>query len=104
MRCCVRRQYNWFQRLHLEETVTAFDRKRSEKQGFQFTMSESGNVLSVKLDGMGPKLLVSDLSTNETSVLRWRVELKGNNAVEFGVVPVSLQVWLPVLPGVESPT
>lgn len=46
----------------------------------------------VYLVGMGPKLLVSDFSTKESPVLRWRLRVKGNTAVEFGVVPLSLQV------------
>lgn len=41
---------------------------------------------------MGPKLLVSDLSTADQPVLRWRVVVRGNTAVEFGVVPLSMVV------------
>jgi hypothetical protein len=48
-------------------------------------------LASVNLDGIGPKLLVSEYSSAERSMLRWRLELRGNNAVEFGVVPASLQ-------------
>lgn len=40
---------------------------------------------------MGPKLLVSDLSTKDQSVLRWHLCIKGNTAVEFGVIPADLQ-------------
>ncbi len=43
-------------------------------------------------DAPGPRMLLSDLSTGDTPVLRWRLQLRGNNAVEFGVVPVDLQV------------
>lgn len=42
--------------------------------------------------GMGPKMLVSDLSTAEQPVLRWRLSVRGNTAVEFGVVPLCLEV------------
>jgi len=58
--------------------------------GFTFVESESG--MQVKLDGIGPKLLVSDCTTADVPFLRWRMEIKGNNAVEFGTVPVALQV------------
>ena len=51
-----------------------------------------GQVLSgIQLEGIGPKLLVSELSTADRSLLRWRLELRGNNAVEFGCCPASLQ-------------
>ncbi len=40
---------------------------------------------------MGPKLLLSDISTADAPLLRWRLEIRGNNAVEIGTVPVSLQ-------------
>eukprot|EP00879_Flechtneria_rotunda_P007402 GHRR01007764.1.p1 GENE.GHRR01007764.1~~GHRR01007764.1.p1 ORF type:complete len:418 (+),score=144.06 GHRR01007764.1:797-2050(+) len=43
---------------------------------------------TIKLDGMGPKLLVSDLSTADQPFLRWRLAVRGNTAVEFGVVPL----------------
>lgn len=39
---------------------------------------------------MGPKLLLSDISTKEQPVLRWRLRVKGNTAVEFGVIPVEM--------------
>lgn len=48
---------------------------------------------------MGPKLLVSDMSTADRKVLRWQLRVNGNNAVEFGVVPVAVQVrgWVGVV-------
>lgn len=48
--------------------------------------------LHIKLEGMGPKLLVSDLSTADQPILRWRLVVRGNTAVEFGVVPLCLEV------------
>lgn len=48
-------------------------------------------LTAVTLEGIGPKLLVSEYSTAQKPVLRWRLELRGNNAVEFGVCPASLQ-------------
>jgi len=45
----------------------------------------------VRLDGMGPKLLVSDRSTADQPVLRWRLAVRGNTAVEVGVVPLVMQ-------------
>jgi hypothetical protein len=49
-------------------------------------------VSMIRLEGIGPKLLVSDLSTADVALLRWRIEIRGNNAVEFGTIPASLQV------------
>lgn len=72
-----------------------FDVERCAKQGFQMTMHGHGrnlHVSGVRLEGIGPKLLVSDVTTHDVPLLRWRLELKGNNAVEFGTIPVSLQV------------
>lgn len=39
---------------------------------------------------MGPKLLLSDASTAERRALRWRLVVRGNTAVEFGVVPADI--------------
>jgi hypothetical protein len=52
------------------------------------------SVARIKLEGPGPKLLLSDQSTATCELLHWRIELRGNNAVEFGIVPASLQVCL----------
>jgi hypothetical protein len=52
------------------------------------------SFLHIKLEGMGPKLLVSDFSTADQPVLRWRLVVRGNTAVEFGVVPLCLEVSL----------
>lgn len=41
---------------------------------------------------MGPKLLVSDVSTAQQPVLRWQLRVRGNTAVEFGVIPADLAV------------
>ncbi len=43
---------------------------------------------------LGPKLLVSSLTTQDRPVLKWRLRVTGNAAVEFGVVPSSLAVIL----------
>ena len=40
----------------------------------------------------GPKLLVSDWGTFDKPILRWRLRIWGNLAVEFGVVPLSMVV------------
>lgn len=40
---------------------------------------------------MGPKLLLSNVSTVDQSILRWRLRVTGNTAVEFGVIPVDLE-------------
>lgn len=44
----------------------------------------------VSLSGMGPKTLLSDASTAGGRVLRWRMAVCGNSAVEFGAVPEAL--------------
>lgn len=54
--------------------------------------SSPDSFLHIKLEGMGPKLLVSDTSTADQPVLRWRLVVRGNTAVEFGVVPLCLEV------------
>lgn len=47
-------------------------------------------VQHIRLAGMGPKLLVSDASTAGRRALRWHLVVRGNTAVEFGVVPADL--------------
>ena len=44
----------------------------------------------MRLTGMGPKLMLSNKSTADQPVLRWRLRVRGNTAVEFGVIPVNL--------------
>lgn len=84
---------SWLERLRIEETASPFDRSRYEKQGFVFsTDSADPSVRTIRLEGIGPKMLVSDFTTADAPLLRWRLELRGNNAVEFGTVPVALQV------------
>ena len=66
-----------------------------EREGFAFEKHQNSNRLKqVKLVGLGPKMLVSDLSSSRQSIMQWKLRVKGNTAVEFGVVPVSLQVCL----------
>lgn len=38
------------------------------------------------------QMLVSEQSTADAPVLRWRLKVIGNTAVEFGVIPAGLQV------------
>jgi hypothetical protein len=52
------------------------------------TINSSG--LTVRLTGMGPKLMLSDKTTADQPVLRWRLRVRGNTAVEFGIIPVNL--------------
>ncbi|KAL4428542.1 hypothetical protein ABPG75_002631 [Micractinium tetrahymenae] len=86
------RHRSWLERLHLEEATGAgFDRAFSSTGGFRFHFSPDGSALrSVQLAGMGPKLLVSDVSTAHQPVLRWQLRVCGNTAVEFGVIPAGL--------------
>lgn len=72
--------------------MTSFDRARCEIQGFVFETESatSQRVISVKLDGMGPKLLVSDEVIGPGApILRWRFKVPSH--VEIGVVPEWLQ-------------
>lgn len=101
------RRRNWLGRLFIEDSGVGF-------AGFQWARgspaaaaapvpdsapqyrflqpSAPDSFLHIRLDGMGPKLLVSDVSTAEQAVLRWRMAVRGNTAVEFGVVPLCLAV------------
>lgn len=54
--------------------------------------ADGSALRSVLLAGMGPKLLVSDVSTAHQPVLRWQLRVHGNTAVEFGVIPADLPV------------
>lgn len=54
-----------------------------------------GSISKVSMQNqLGPKLLVSSLTTHDRPVLKWRLRVTGNAAVEFGVVPSSLAVNL----------
>lgn len=58
--------------------------------GFSWLRKTAALNDTVSLQGLlGPKLLVSDRSTFDQPVLRWRFRVTGNRAVEFGVVPSS---------------
>jgi hypothetical protein len=96
------RRRNWLGRLYVEDCNVGFanfhwssSTPSPTEQGaapqYRFLSPLiSGSYLSIKLDGMGPKLLVSDLSTADQPVLRWRLAVRGNTAVEFGVVPLNM--------------
>ncbi|KXZ56975.1 hypothetical protein GPECTOR_1g880 [Gonium pectorale] len=83
--------YTWLQRLAIEETATKFDRERSEIQQFAFKELPGASVAEIKLEQPGPRMLLSAVSTAESPVLRWQLLLRGNNAAEFGVIPVDMQ-------------
>lgn len=85
------RNRNWKERLFLEEeTGCGFDQDLANEGGFHLSNIESKR--SIRLTGMGPKLLVSDRSTRDQPVLRWQLRVCGNTAVEFGLVPADLQL------------
>lgn len=98
------RRRSWLGRLYVEDCNVGFanfhwssSTPSPTEQGaapqYRFLQpSMPGSYLSIKLDGMGPKLLVSDLSTADQPVLRWRLAVRGNTAVEFGVVPLNMVV------------
>eukprot|EP00798_Chlamydomonas_sp_ICE-L_P000457 gene457-1862_t len=64
------RHYNWLKRLHIEEYFSDFDREVCTKQGFVFAFDAKNQVSAVKLEGIGPKLLVSTKSTADVPFLR----------------------------------
>lgn len=84
---------SWKHQFYLEEAGAGFDTRHGEREGFAFEKGDRPNsVKHIKLQGLGPKMLVSDVSSHQKTMLRWRLRVKGNTAVEFGVVPVDLQV------------
>lgn len=86
------RNIGWLERLYLEEsTGCGFDVAWSSSVGFTIDKSTSDAASRIRLTGMGPKLFISDISTADQPVLRWRLRVKGNTAAEFGVLPVALQ-------------
>mmetsp|Transcript_29842 Transcript_29842/g.84110 ORF Transcript_29842/g.84110 Transcript_29842/m.84110 type:complete len:381 (-) Transcript_29842:325-1467(-) len=79
---------SWKKLLHLSESFCGFDMARCEPEGFSFThdKNQPQHVSSVILNGMGPKLLLSEKSTLDQPLLYWRLSVEGNTAIEFGVV------------------
>lgn len=92
----------WIKRLYWEETFSGFDQRICGSQGFHFSLDSKNQVSGIKLEGIGPKLLVSSQSTHDAPFLRWRMQLRGNNAVEFGVIPATMQDQPKVLHKVQK--
>ncbi len=105
------RNITWKERLYLEDNAgCGFDKAWCEAAGFALqeappsstaaaqnatsTPPPSNNIsssnLTVRLTGMGPKLMLSDKTTADQKVLRWRLRVRGNTAVEFGIIPANL--------------
>mmetsp|Transcript_21 Transcript_21/g.46 ORF Transcript_21/g.46 Transcript_21/m.46 type:complete len:388 (-) Transcript_21:144-1307(-) len=83
---------SWKQRLDLEDSFAGFDLDRGERGLFQLgAVAEAEKGPTISLLGMGPKLLVSNVSTAEQRTLRWCVMVEGNTTIEFGVVPLGQQ-------------
>ncbi|GFH07341.1 F-box domain-containing protein [Haematococcus lacustris] len=83
---------NWLASLCIEEALAPFDQRRAERDGFEHDEAVRGcNCQGLQLPCLGPKLLVSEQSTSSCRLLRWRMQLTGSTAVEFGVVPEELQ-------------
>lgn len=76
----------------MEEAPSGFHVQLGTAAGFRFTPDPRQRVQWVVLEGMGPKLLLSDATTADAAVLRWRLRVVGNNALEFGVVPADSTV------------
>lgn len=67
-------------------------------------LEPDGPIRSMSLQNrLGPKLLVSDVTTLDRNVLRWRLRVTGNMAVEFGMVPTNLAVGQYHLPVMHHP-
>jgi hypothetical protein len=94
------RRRSWLAQLRIEDSGVGFANfawspatPEPSTQPYYRFLPPTGpdSFLHIKLEGMGPKLLVSDLSTADQPVLRWRLVVRGNTAVEFGVVPMCLE-------------
>jgi hypothetical protein len=94
------RRRSWLVQLKIEDSGVGFANfawspatpEPSSQPYYRFLPPTSpDSFLHIKLEGMGPKLLVSDFSTADQPVLRWRLVVRGNTAVEFGVVPLCLE-------------
>lgn len=76
-----------------ENAGCGFDSKWCEASGL--SIQDSHEVESkypvIRLLDMGPKLLLSNLDTGDQPILRWRLRVTGNTAVEFGVIPANLE-------------
>lgn len=86
--------FSWKQRLWFEENLADFDvgllSRAGVSTGFSLPDCE-GSISTVAMKNqLGPKLLVSSLTTLDRPLLKWRLRVTGNAAVEFGVVPSSL--------------
>jgi hypothetical protein len=85
---------NWRERLYLEENAgCGFDSTWCEASGLsiQDSSEEGGKYPVIRLLDMGPKLLLSNIDTGDQPILRWRLRVTGNTAVEFGVIPAELE-------------
>jgi hypothetical protein len=71
----------WRERLWLEASAVGFDRARCT----DFTFADDD--ASVSLNVLGPRLLLSNATTRDSPILAWRFFVRGNAAVELGVVP-----------------
>jgi hypothetical protein len=88
-----RRNMSWRERLFVEEDATAwFDMPQCDVSGVQVVPKQNDKPATIKLLDMGPKLLLSDVSTADQPLLRWRLRVTGNTALELGVVPSCLEV------------
>jgi hypothetical protein len=84
---------SWRERLYVEEDAPAwFDLHQCEASGVHVHAARNNRPATVKLMDMGPKLLLSDVSTADQPILRWRLRVTGNTALELGVVPACLEV------------
>eukprot|EP01025_Chloroclados_australasicus_P052745 TRINITY_DN615_c0_g1_i1.p1 TRINITY_DN615_c0_g1~~TRINITY_DN615_c0_g1_i1.p1 ORF type:complete len:287 (-),score=17.72 TRINITY_DN615_c0_g1_i1:306-1166(-) len=86
-------QHKWQERLYIETQFTGFD-PEGWQLGFQYAVSPCSRigVEKIQLTQNGPRLLVSDFSSFNNNILRWRFKVEGENpALEIGVVPLALQ-------------
>lgn len=76
-----------------ENAGCGFDSSWCEASGLSIQDSnDNGSKFPViRLLDMGPKLLLSNIDTGDQPILRWRLRVTGNTAVEFGVIPTNLE-------------
>lgn len=72
-----------FETLFLLEQPSGFSR---DPNVAELHMGPNGAVQNLSIVGYGPKILVSDVSTAHSPLLRWHLKVSGNLAIEFGVV------------------
>lgn len=76
---------DWYRKLIFHSMISDFDTEHGAANGFRFhNYHLLGNVAYLTNDG--PKLLLSKYSTQDVPILMLRFFVRGNTAIEFGLV------------------